>query len=356
MSNLRITTPALPKFGTTRRKAIGGSQRSLINAEPSGREGNAPLVIRPAVDGVDLVTWARSDADFIGSSLRKYGAILFQDFKGHSIAQFERLIVATSSAMMDYHDRSSPRSAVSENIYSSTDHPPEQTILLHNENSYSAAWPLKIYFHCAIPAASGGETPIADCRKVLARIDPVVLERFQQKQVMYVRNFGDGIGLPWQTAFQTTEKAGVEKYCLGNALDFQWREGDRLRIRGVRPAIASHPRTGEQVWFNQAALFHPSSLEPGVRADLLSNFKEEELPLNAYYGDGSPIEASVLAVIHEAYARETIIFPWRAGDTLMLDNMLIAHGRRPFAGARQVVVGMADPWGLNKSCHPGGEV
>lgn len=355
MSDSRLATPGRPKFGASRRKAIGGSAQSLIRAETSDGEGNAPLIIRPAVDGVDLVSWARSEADFISSSLRKYGAILFQDFKGHSIAQFERLIAATSSAMMDYHDRSSPRSAVTENIYSSTDHPPEQTILLHNENSYSAAWPLKIYFHCAIPAVSGGETPIADCRKVLARIDPVVRDRFQQKQVMYVRNFGDGIGLPWQIAFETTEKAGVEKYCRGNALDFQWLEGERLRIRGVRPAIAVHPRTGEQVWFNQAALFHPSSLEPCVRADLLSHFKEEELPLNAYYGDGAPIEAAALEVIHEAYTRETISFPWRAGDTLMLDNMLIAHGRRPFAGARRIVVGMADSWGLDQSDHSGGE-
>jgi alpha-ketoglutarate-dependent taurine dioxygenase len=356
MSDSRITAPGLPKFGATRRKAIGGSQRSLISAEPSGRGGGAPLVIRPAVDGVDLVNWARSDAEFIGSSLREYGAILFQNFKGHSVAQFEQLIAATSGAMMDYRDRSSPRSAVTANVYSSTDHPPDQTILLHNENSYSAAWPLKIYFHCVTPATSGGETPLADCRKVLARLDPVVRDRFRQKQVMYVRNFGDGIGLPWPTAFQTTERAGVEEYCRGNALDFEWGGGDRLRIRGVRPAIATHPQTGEEVWFNQASLFHPSTLEPGVRADLLSHFKEEELPLNAYYGDGSPIEAAALEVIHEAYERETILFPWRAGDTLMLDNMLFAHGRRPFEGARRVVVGMADPWGLDSSYRTGGEV
>lgn len=353
MSDSRITAPGLPKFGAAKRKAVGGSQRSLIRAEPSG---GAPLVVRPALDGVDLVDWARSDAEFIGGSLREHGAILFQNFKGQSIAQFERFVAATSGAMMDYQDRSSPRSAVTANVYSSTDHPPEQAILLHNENSYSAAWPLKIYFHCVTPAASGGETPIADCRKVLARIDPAVRDRFRQKHVMYVRNFGDGVGLPWRTAFQTEERAGVEKYCLANALDFEWWGGDRLRIRGVRPAIAAHPRTGEQVWFNQAALFHPSSLEPGVRADLLSHFEEGELPLNAYYGDGSSIEASALEAIHEAYARETIVFPWRAGDTLMLDNMLFAHGRRPFAGARRVVVGMADPWGLGGGERAGGEV
>ena len=30
---------------------------------------------------------------------------------------------------------------------------------------------------------------------------------------MYVRNFGDGLDMPWQRVFQTTDKAVVEEYC-----------------------------------------------------------------------------------------------------------------------------------------------
>jgi hypothetical protein len=29
---------------------------------------------------------------------------------------------------------------------------------------------------------------------------------------------------------------------------------------------------------------------------------------------------------------------------LILDNMLVAHGREPFAGSRKIVVAMADPF------------
>jgi len=44
------------------------------------------------------------------------------------------------------------------------------------------------------------------------------------------------------------------------------------------------------------------------------------------------------------YQQEAVIFPWQAGDILMLDNMLTSHGRKPFVGARKVLVGMAEPF------------
>jgi len=41
---------------------------------------------------------------------------------------------------------------------------------------------------------------------------------------------------------------------------------------------------------------------------------------------------------------ETLSFDrFRSGNRLLLDNMLDAHGRRSFSGARKVVVGMAEP-------------
>ncbi len=34
------------------------------------------------------------------------------------------------------------------------------------------------------------------------------------------------------------------------------------------------------------------------------------------------------------------LFEWRAGDLLVVDNVLAAHGRMPFSGARRVLLAM----------------
>jgi alpha-ketoglutarate-dependent taurine dioxygenase len=104
-----------------------------------------------------------------------------------------------------------------------------------------------------------------------------------------------------------------------------------------------HPRTGEEVWFNHATFFHVTTLEPAIRESLLGEFEEDEFPTNSFYGDGSPIETSALDELREIYRQETVTFPWDRGDVLLLDNMLVAHGRAPYVGPRNVLVGMAEP-------------
>ena len=310
-------------------------------------EPQAPLlfVIQPAVLRVDLVAWIQNNRTKVEEELFRNGAILFRGFEIGSASRFEQLICAASSGeLMEYRERSSPRSQVSGRIYSSTDHPADQVIFPHNEHSYSRTFPMKILFFCKRPATKGGETPIVDCRKVLTHISAETRARFLQKRWMYVRNFGDGFGLSWQTAFQTTNRVEVEEYCRRGDIQYEWKDHDRLRTRQVRSAIAVHPKTGVSVWFNHVAFFHVSTLEAETRNALLAEFKEDELPNNTYYGDGSEIGEDVLDEIREAYRRETIRFNWREEDVLMLDNMLTAHGRSAFVGKREVLVGMSEPF------------
>lgn len=326
------------------RKAISVSREALIAVSLLNKQANLPLLIQPRVDGVDLQGWASRNQALIKSSLLKHGAILFRGFNLREAEDFEGFVKTVSSELLEYRERSSPRSLVQGHVYTSTNYPADQTIFLHNENSYQSTWPLRIFFFCNTAPASGGETPIADCRRTLRRLDPKIVERFSEKKVMYVRNFGNGLGLSWQTVFQTDDKYQLNDYCRRAGIEAKWKGANQLRTRQVREAVAIHPVTREPIWFNHAAFFHESTLEPTVREMLRSQFNEEDLPNNTYYGDGSPIEPSVLDEIRDAYLQEAVVFPWLKGDLLMVDNMLVAHGRAPFTEPRKILVAMADPY------------
>lgn len=335
---------SLKDMGSLRRRAtVTAAGEELVRTEPLRQETELPLLVQPAVEGVDLIAWAAAHRDWIEERLLRHGGLLFRGFGMDSPEDLERFVAAVAGETLEYRERSSPRSQVAGNIYTSTDHPADQTIFFHNENSYQNAWPRKIFFFCYIPSPKGGETPIADTRRVYERIPADIRRRFEERGVMYVRNFRPGVGLAWQTVFQSDDRAYVEDYCRDAGLEAEWRDGDALRVRSVRPAVVRHPKTGEPIWFNHGTFFHVSTLEEPVRKALLAQFAEEDLPSNTYYGDGSPIEPEVLDALREAYRQEAVIFPWQKGDVLLLDNMMAAHAREPFEGPRKILVGMAEP-------------
>jgi alpha-ketoglutarate-dependent taurine dioxygenase len=305
-----------------------------------GRE--LPLVLTPAQPQVRLAPWAAQSAALIEEHLRRSGALLFRGFGVNTLELFEEVVKAVTPRLLTYTERSTPRTSVGGDIYTATEYPADRHIPLHNENSYSHAFPRRLWFCCLQPAERGGETPLADSREVLRRLTPQTTARFAERGVMYVRNYGQGIDLDWQTAFQTTSRRDVEDYCRGAGIEFEWRGAGGLRTRQVRPATQVAPETGEPVWFNQAHLFHISSLEPGVREDLLRTTAEEDLTRHAYYGDGSPIAEETLEEIRAAYRECAVTFPWQRGDVLLVNNLLTAHGRNPYQGARRVLVAMAD--------------
>ena len=344
MPTEEIHPPALTSL-----RSLGGIRRAVtVSSDSLVRfgslpTGDLPLLVEPSSPGVDLMAWAASHRELLEEKLLRHGGILFRGFDLHGPEDLEAFIRASSGESLEYRERSSPRHAVKGNIYTSTDYPANQPIFLHNENSYQKEWPRRLFFFCKVAPGGGGETPIADCRRVRDALDPAIREAFARRKWMYVRNFGDGFGLDWRTVFQTDDRQQVEEHCRAKGIAVEWKEGGRLRTRAVRSAVVRHPRTGETLWFNHATFFHVSTLEPGVRAALLDEFAEADLPANTYYGDGASIEPAVMDALRAAYHGATVSFPWHKGDLLMLDNMLVAHGRAPYTGAREILVGMAEP-------------
>lgn len=334
-------TVSLSKLKSIRPRTVRVQPQELVRSSVL-REGEPlPFVLEPAGDDVDLAGWLGANREFIAARLRERGAILFQGFKETSIAGFERVAEAVCSSLYKENGEH-PRESVSGNIYTPTFYAPDKNLLWHNENSFNHTWPGKILFCCLQPAEVGGETPIVDSRQVFAGIPVKIRERFMEHGVMYARNYGTGVGLDWQTVFQTTDCAEVEAQCKASLVDFEWKSKGRLQTRAVRPAAVQHESTGEWSWFNQAQHWHISCLDPSTRESISSLFQEEDYPRNCYYGDGTPIEDAVMSQILAVYGRLEIAFPWRKGDIMFLDNVLVAHARNAYAGQRRLLVAMGE--------------
>ncbi len=322
-----------------RRKGVDLSRLSTVKRTFLQPDQTLPLVLKPETDNIDLPEWAASNKASLADDLLEHGAILFRGFDVQSVAEFEKFASALCPELFgEYGDL--PREGMGGKVYGSTPYPSDETILFHNESSHMHRWPMLIWFYCVRPAEQGGESPIVDCRKIYRALDPAIRQEFENKGLMYVRNFTDALDVSWQDFFHTGNKSAVEDYCRRAGIDFEWTSGNGLRTRQLSPAVVTHPQTGEKVFFNQVQLHHVACLAPAVRASLLSMMKEEDLPRHVYYGDGSPIDDSVMQYLGELYRRVSVKFPWQERDVLMLNNMLVAHSRNPFAGERKIVVAL----------------
>ncbi len=151
--------PAKPnlkaRLGSIQRKPLVVSQESMVHTEPLSPTSPLPLLVSPRLDGVNLVTWITGNREWLEKELLKHGGILFRGFNVKSAEDLEGIIGAISNSTLEYTYRSTPRSQVSGNIYTSTEYPADQSIPLHNEMSYTRSWPMKIWFCCLIVARSG---------------------------------------------------------------------------------------------------------------------------------------------------------------------------------------------------------
>lgn len=319
--------------------------RLVRSKAPAGSD--LPVLMTPAHAGEDLLSAVQRLRPQIEESLLAAGGVLLRGFSVPAVETFQQFASSFGHPLLKYEFASTPRSAVSAStgagVYTSTEYPAHQSIPLHNEQAYTREWPMKIWFHCVTASPEGGETPIADSRAVYRRMPEHIRKRFEPG-ILYVRNFGE-MDVPWQKVFNTESRAEVQAFCERSGISWEWKDGDGLRTRQLCQAVETHPVTGEQVWFNQAHLFHISAREAEEREVLEEIYGIGDVPRNTFFADGSTIGDEIFDEVRAVLDAETVAFPWEEGDVLMLDNMLVAHARSPFKGPRKVIVAMAEPHG-----------
>ena len=183
-------TPTSPRknLGTIRRKAVDLANFNPVRESRLRDDQLLPLILEPAIEQADLADWVRNNRQQIERKLYQHGGILFRGFGLKTPEDFEQVAGALCQELYaEYGDL--PREGVAGKVYTSTPYPNDKAILYHAESSHLHSWPTKINFFCMKAASEGGCTPIVDLRTVYQKLDPEVRNRFEEKGLMYVRNF-----------------------------------------------------------------------------------------------------------------------------------------------------------------------
>jgi hypothetical protein len=331
-----------PPFMRVQPSPVDTRPEGLVCQAPADPRSDYPLVITPRVSGVHLPGWLRLKRDDARSLLAKHGALLF---RGFDVTTPEAL----QAVAAELHDQAyvptgeHPSLDDAGSLYTPVRHAADVSIPSHNENSHLDCWPIKITFCCVIAPASGGVTTLADSAAVLRRLSSDLVNRVAEHGILYQRVFGGGLGLSWEEAFRSADRAAVERRCGTSGYEYQWLAGNRLRIRWRRPGLVMHPASGIRVWFNQVTHFHTRMLAADLRGMLSSLLPADELPRNCWFGDSQPISDDMVDEIREAYAASELGVPWQAGDVLTVDNMRLAHARTPYTGERSLLIALGEP-------------
>ncbi|MBZ5521508.1 MAG: TauD/TfdA family dioxygenase [Acidobacteriia bacterium] len=321
---------------------IGRSGEQIVNASLMFPDQRILLMVQAPPGDREIAGFVQAHAGQIEQALLEHGAVLLRGFDVRSVEDFGRFIDATGLQRIDYIYRSTPRTAVGDKIFTATEYPPQQEIVLHNENSYQRDWPMKVAFCCLVSATTGGATPLGDMRQITAAIGPRLLERFAERGVRYVRHHRRHMDLSWQVVFQTEEPEKVAEFCSASGIEFEWLDPETLRTLQSAHGAAVHPISGERLYFNQAHLFHVTSIGAEGAKSLIQLFGADRLPRHATYGNGEEIAPEDLEHVRNAFRRHEVTFPWQPGDIVLLDNMQVAHGRRPFRGPRKILASLLD--------------
>ena len=333
-----------------------------------------PLVIQPHDDrrASTLATWLAANSDWVADHLSTWGALLFRGFDINDAPTFETVARAIDDDLKNEYLGTSPRNALTEHVFTASELPAYYPIPQHCEMSFIAQPPRRLFFCCLVaPAEGSGETPLADFRRVLRDLDPAVLRRFEIRGLRIVRNYSGPDGgsrfdlwqlKRWDEMFLTTDRAVVEAKCRAEGFEPTWTDGGGLRLVSTQPITRTQPGTGERAWHNHVTTFHLSQaageyariytlrptwthwglLQVARALEYAQSWKSsDDLAMHCTYGNGSEIPYADLEHVRDVVWKHLVVFPWREGDVVAIDNFAVSHGRLPYEGPRSIAVAWA---------------
>lgn len=312
------------------------------------QKGSLPLILEsdnfPENSVECLIEYNVTEQLKVKEWLAKYGAILYRGFKFATVNEFELLVSNLPFSCVPYVGGDSPRTKLTQKVYNSTEYPADQSIVLHNEMTFSNTYPRYLFFYCETPASHGGETLLLDNRYLYKLLPYTLIKKYQQKKLKYVMNLhnGYGIGKSWEDVFETNQKAEVEQILKERSIDYHWKLNNNLQISEIVQPVILHPNTNEWIFISQAHQWHYTNLDSDTYESLLDMMPEIEFYHYVCHADDNPLDINELNLTRKIINEIKIAIPLQHGDILFIDNLLTMHGRNPYKGERKIRLALAN--------------
>ena len=296
-----------------------------------------PAIISGDGNLADYIASQKADID---EQLQASGTVLFRGFDVPTAEDFDAVVGVYGEQNFSYAESLSNavRVNVTKRVFTANEAPPSTSIYLHHEMAQTPIYPSKLFFYCEIAPDEGGATPL--CRsdllyEQLVQAEPKLANAFAEKGVRYTNvmpgedDAGSGQGRSWRSTLSVENCSEAEDRLADLGYDWQWLDDGSLRMTSPRLDAVRTLEDGRQVFFNQ----------------LIAAFRgwsdsRNEASKSVRFGDGAPITQMEMAEAIRLSDELSYDLEWQAGDVALVDNFLVMHGRRPFAGKRRVLASL----------------
>jgi len=321
----------------------------FLDAPPLWAE---PVDPRLGDDSAAARRWMAGHHAAIEQALLTFGAIVWRGFAVSGSEDFAAMMAGFEAFAQGYAGGTSDRKTVTGQVMEATRTPPEVYIPLHQEMSYMPVSPRLLAFYCKQPSATGGETGICDMRGLLDALPGPLRDKISHCDIDYVRNLrsaevDDWRADPafrhptWQYRFETDNRAEVAAQLQERGADFEWHDDGSLTFWTRVPGTTTHPVTGDRIYFNQmnSQVQHRLTIGEERAARIEAAYGQSvPRPYSVRFSNGEPLSEAEFMAIHTEFERRKVAFAWQAGDIMLIENRLTAHGRNPYTGSRDVQV------------------
>lgn len=316
-----------------------------VSSAPPARSfgGEAfPLALECRTPGArlsDALVWVRAERDALDARLHRHGALLFRGFPLESDRDFDVFVEAFGYPNFPYAESLSNAVRVNrtQRVFTANEAPPSATIRLHHEMAQTPVYPSRLFFFCEQPADEGGATSLCRSDALFAALEarhPGFARDCEEHGLRYSLVMPprddpeSAMGRSWRSTFGVETAGSAEERMRRLGYTWEWLPDGCLRTTTpVLPAVRTLGG-GRRSFFNQliAAQSWKDRRNDPARAVTL--------------GDGRPLDPEAWSTVALLAEELAVDLAWQRGDVALVDNFLVMHGRRSFAGTRKVLASL----------------